>query len=161
MTSSHQQALAEACSTLEQALQTCSTLEEKSASLEAKNSTLEQEKAALTQQVSALRAKLAQQEQVVLEKVASTKRSPAFDEAVLRETIGQLVDLSLVSAAETEKLASHLRQDPNSALRLVQRVVTLSLPSHSEGRALEKSANHAASESDPDGWGRVIKQGAA
>lgn len=147
-------ALSQACSTLEQALRVCAELE--------------QEKVALTKQVGDLQIKLAQQDKVILEKVAAEKAlmtkvaaRPELDPVVITETLAKLVDLSLLPAGETEKLASHLRQDPNSALRLVQRVATLSVPSHSEGRAVEKSASHFSSTSDPDGWGAVITQGAA
>lgn len=147
-------ALSQACSTLEQALQVCAALE--------------QEKVALTKQVGELQIKLAQQDKVILEKVAAEKAltekaasRPALDAVVITETLAKLVDLSLLPPGETEKLAGHLRQDPNSALRLVQRVATLSIPSHSEGRAMDKSANHYSPSSDPDGWGAVITQGAA
>jgi hypothetical protein len=142
-------ALSQACSTLEQALQICAGLE--------------QEKAALNKQVVELQTKLAQQDKVVLEKVAAAKAATRLelDPVTITETLAKLVDLSLLPPGESEKLASHLRQDPNSALRLVQRVATLSVPSHSEGRAVEKSASHFASTSDPDGWGKVITQGAA
>lgn len=142
-------ALAQACSTLGQALEVCEGLE--------------QEKAALAKQVGELQTKLAQADKVILEKVAQEKRAsrPALDSAVVQETLNKLVDLSLIDRRETEKLATFLGQDPNSALRLVQRVATLSVPSHSEGRGVDKSASHISPAADPDGWGNVILKGAA
>jgi chromosome segregation ATPase len=131
--------LQETFSTLEQALQTC-------ASLEQEKSALTQEKSELRRQVEDLRVKLAGSEKIVLEKVAGVVLDPALVTATLR----QLADLSMVAPDAIEKIAAQLQKDPNGALRLVQRVATLSAPSHSEGRAVEKSAVNSTP-SDPDG----------
>lgn len=131
--------LQEACATLEQALQTCASLEQEKVALV-------QEKSELQRQVNDLRVKLASREKVVLEKVAGV----VLDPALVTATLQQLVDLSMVAPDAIEKIAAQLQKDPNGALMLVQRVATLSAPSHSEGRAVEKSAVNSTP-SDPDG----------
>ena len=152
MSPTHSAVMQEVCSTLEQALQTC-------AGLEQEKSALAKDKAELTRRVGDLQAKLAAQEKVVLEKVATHRGG--LDEALIAETLGQLSDMAMIAPGSVAKIASQLRSDPNGALRLAQRVATLSVPSHNEGRAVEKSAGHSASTSDPDGWGKVLSQGAA
>jgi hypothetical protein len=105
-------------------------------------------------------AKQAEAERVYLEKVAALKR-PALDPAIVDRTLQQLVALSLIDPGQQVKLASQLAQDPNQALELMQRLLTISSPAHQEGRAIEKSADDRTPTSDLDGWGDVVRKGAA
>lgn len=107
-----------------------------------------------------LRAKHAEAERVYLDKVAALQK-PGMDPALVHATLRQLQDLSLIDPAQSEKIASELVTDPNQALHLLQRLVSLSTPAHQEGRAVEKSADDHAPSSDPDGWDEVRRKGAA
>jgi hypothetical protein len=104
--------------------------------------------------------KQAETERVYLEKVAAAKAS-VLDQELVDQTLRQLEDMSLVAAGSRAKLANTLITDPNQALHLLQRLVPLSLPAHQEGQAVDKSAGDRTSSSDPDGWGDVVRKGAA
>lgn len=110
---------------------------------------------------SALRAKTAEQERVILEKVAAAK-NPGLDPKLIDDTLFALESMSLADPADHQKLAADLSNDPNAALRLAQRLVTLSVPAHQEGSAIDKSAGvTGASSVDPDGWHLCIRPRAA
>jgi hypothetical protein len=104
-------------------------------------------------------AKSAEAERVYLEKVASLR--PAFDAGLMATTLSQLEALSMIEPGTRVKLASQLAQEPNQALHLVQRLLSISSPAHQEGAAIDKSAGDHAPSSDPDGWGEVVRKGAA
>lgn len=103
--------------------------------------------------------KQAETERVYLEKVAAQRVS--LDPALVTETLERLESMSMVDPVTRVKLASQLARDPNQALHLVQRLLTISLPAHQEGQAVDKSADDHSSPSDPDGWGEVVRKGAA
>lgn len=109
-------------------------------------------------------------EQVVeLEKIAretkkaleSAPKTP--EDSLVDETVSLLVENSFLDEEFSEKLASELKSDPSTALRLVKRFIEIS-PSNfafSEGQGVPKSASEMNSDSsDPDGWLRVVKEGA-
>lgn len=106
-------------------------------------------------ETTALRTKVSEQEKVILEKVAKQK----IQADLIQETIRQLVDRSYLAAHHAEKLASQLKEDPNQALYLVQRLTQFG-PAHEEGQGT-KSAGLPASTVDQDGWGTVVHKGAA
>lgn len=106
-----------------------------------------------------LRAKHADTERVYLEKVAALQKSPV-DAQLVEQTLQQLEERSLIDPQSRAKIASQLMADPNQALHLMQRLLSLSTPAHQEGRAIDKSAGDLAPSSDPDGWG-VVRKGAA
>jgi hypothetical protein len=102
---------------------------------------------------------------VTLEKVATMQKTATkameIDPMVVDETLQQLVDLSLIKPEGIEKIASDLTADPNNALRLMSRVLTLSAGAHNEGTGIPKSASiKDRSTVDPDGWGLVLEHGA-
>ena len=104
-----------------------------------------------------LRAKTAEQERVILEKVASR----GLDSRLIDATLLSLEEMSLMNPDDHKKVASELQEDPNAALRLAQRLITLSVPAHQEGGAIEKSAGTTGSTVDPDGWNEVVRPRAA
>jgi hypothetical protein len=109
---------------------------------------------------SALRAKTAEQERVILEKVAASK-APVLDPNLIDATLDALTSMSLMDPADHQKLAADLSSDPNAALRLAQRLVTLSVPAHQEGSAIDKSAGLTGADVDPDGWHLCVRPRAA
>jgi hypothetical protein len=116
--------------------------------------------ARLENENSGLRAKNAEQERVILEKVAATK-TPVLSPDLIEDTLKSLEAMSLMDPADHQKLASDLSKDPNAALLLAQRLVTLSVPAHQEGSAIEKSAGATDETVDPDGWYLCIRKRAA
>jgi len=106
-----------------------------------------------------LRAKTAEQERVILEKVAASAQ--ALDPALIESTLKSLEAMSLMDPADHQKLAADLSNNPNAALHLAQRLVTLSVPAHQEGSAIEKSAGTMGTAVDPDGWHLCVRKRAA
>ncbi len=109
---------------------------------------------------AALQAKHADTERVYLEKVAAMQKSP-LDSRLVDQTLQQLEELSLIDTKSRVKLASQLADDPNQALHLMQRLLSLSAPAHQEGQAIDKSADDHTPPSDQDGWHEVVRKGAA
>jgi hypothetical protein len=107
-----------------------------------------------------LLAKNAEQERVILEKVANAKPA-ALNPALIESTLRALEAMSLADPADHQKLASDLNNDPNAALHLAQRLITLSVPAHQEGSAIDKSAGVSGPAVDPDGWHLCIRKRAA
>lgn len=99
---------------------------------------------------------------VELEKVASEQPTGTepIDSDLVNQTVRNLVASSFLNAEHSEKLASEIHRDPAIALRLVQRFIEISTPPFSEGQGVEKSASEETKQDDPDGWSRLISQGA-
>jgi hypothetical protein len=99
---------------------------------------------------------------VELEKVASehTTVTATIDADLVNQTVRNLVASSFLNAEYSEKLASEIQRDPAIALRLVQRFIEISTPAFSEGQGVEKLASEETKQDDPDGWSRLISQGA-
>jgi len=106
-----------------------------------------------------LQAKAAEQERVILEKVAAKR--PGLNPELIESTLQSLEAMSLADPADHQKLAADLSNDPNAALHLAQRLITLSVPAHQEGSAIEKSAGVSGPAVDPDGWYLCIRKRAA
>lgn len=97
---------------------------------------------------------------VELEKVAAVKPQPKINGELVDQTVRNLVASAFLEAEHSEKLASEIKSDPSIALRLVQRFIEISTPPFSEGQGLAKSASEVNDLGDPDGWSRVVTQGA-
>ena len=104
-----------------------------------------------------------QDAKVELEKVAS-ESMPKFSPGVVNKTVRMLVQHNFLPAVEQEKFASQLVEHPENALKLVQRLLTISAPAHDEGRGVPKSASTKTTDSpsaeDNSAWTKVIKEGA-
>lgn len=99
---------------------------------------------------------------VELEKVASVSM-PKFDSGMVNKTVKMLVRHNFLHADQQEKFASQLVEKPENALKLVQRLLEVSAPTHSEGRGIPKSAStntNESSEEDNSLWTKVVKEGA-
>ena len=100
---------------------------------------------------SILQQKLAEQERIYLEKVASSR--PVLSNDKIDRVLDRLENLHLVPAEWRPKIASQLKADPNAALGLIMQLTDTYMPAHSEGGGIAKSAaDHTISDSDPDGW---------
>jgi len=108
---------------------------------------------------ASLLAKTAEQERVILEKVAA--KAPGLDPVLIESTLRSLEEMSLADPADHQKLAADLGSNPNAALHLAQRLITLSVPAHQEGSAIEKSAGVTGPSVDPDGWHLCVRKRAA
>lgn len=98
---------------------------------------------------------------IELEKVASVKvEAPKVDTELVDQTIRNLVASSFLEVEHSEKLASEIKSDPSVALRLVQRFIEISTPPFSEGQGVMKAASEGNNLGDPDGWSRVLSDGA-
>lgn len=103
--------------------------------------------------------------QIVLQKVANLRSSPALDPVLVDSTLNHLTDLAILLPGGHEKVASDLAADPNNALRFFSRVLTLSANAPQPGEGVPKSAsafnpNPSANDSVEDGWDLVLKHGA-
>jgi len=102
-----------------------------------------------------LSEKSANQDKVVLEKVAS----PIYPAEDVQEFIDMLVNVHMLDEKDSVKVASTLEKDPGQLLKLAQRVVTLSI-TPSTGRGVTKTAYDRAESSqtsDPDGWWDAVR----
>ncbi len=109
---------------------------------------LEGDKAALKKKLAAKES----EEQVLLEKVAASNVRPAFSEKATKELLTAMEKQLNVSQADREKIASGLREDPDTALTIARKLIDLSTPAHSEGNGVAKNATESSP--DPDGWGK-------
>jgi hypothetical protein len=101
--------------------------------------------------ISQLQSKIAQNEQVILEKVAAA-RSNALDTNQVQSVLDHLVQMRLLSFNDSIKVASKLKADPNASLALITKMAEM-LVAPSEGRELDDV--HAGLLDDPDGWGAM------
>lgn len=109
---------------------------------------LEGDKAELQRKLAAKET----EEQVLLEKVAASSVRPVFSDKATKDLLTAMEAQLHISPADREKIASGLREDPDTALTIARRLIDLSTPAHSEGSGVAKIANDATS--DPDGWGK-------
>lgn len=103
-----------------------------------------------------LQAKLAQlnadQEKIVLEKVASA-RATFFDTAALETALAQLEGMGVIDTTAHEKLARRIKDDPNMVFPLLSKVAASLMSAPGEGAGIEKEAGALNVDSeDPDGW---------
>lgn len=91
--------------------------------------------------------------QIVLEKVAASA-------ATLERTVDTLVSNGLVPAAQRTQVLSDLQTDPESIYKLAAKLAAISNHAYQEGAGIPKAAASTATASDPDGWGKVVREGA-
>lgn len=96
---------------------------------------------------------------VELEKIASAKVEP-IDEQLISQVVRNLVSSAFLEPEHATKLASDLRSDPSTGLRLVQRFIEISAPPFSEGEGVQKAASENGDLGDPDGWSKILAKGA-
>jgi hypothetical protein len=114
------------------------------------------------QQLEQVKAAQESEKGVLLQKIAAFKETsaPGLDAGLVDETLETLEDLAIISPGSREKNAAELMEDPNNALRILGRVLTLSAGAPSQGKGHPKSASSQTTEEDPDGWTEVIRNGA-
>ncbi len=95
----------------------------------------------------------ADQEKVVLEKVAKAK-ADFFDKAAMNTMLDQLVGLNVISEENREKIARRIIDDPNFVFPLTTKVAVASMTAPGEGGGIEadKEAASGDPEKDLDGW---------
>ena len=106
------------------------------------------------QQIATLEAKLATQEKVILEKVATSTRP--FSAADLQNCLGRLVNLQLLRPEMQEKVATELQENPNRVFGMMLGLTQVLMSTPSEGQPLTKEAG-TDEEADPDGWWRAAR----
>ena len=98
--------------------------------------------------IAGLNQKLAQHEKVTLEKVAAVQRN-ALDTDRIPSVVDTMIGLKLCTPLEGSKIASKLKEDPNSVFDLLVKVAdTLATPS--EGQEFLDSVERRGD--DQDGW---------
>jgi hypothetical protein len=109
------------------------------------------ENQALRDKIAGLTSKLAQQEKVVLEKVAA-ERVLRLDTFVLEETLTKLANMGILDSAMVPEIKARMGENPNKLMPFILKLAeTLTLPS-GEGSGVAPEEKLAAEE-DPDGWG--------
>lgn len=113
-----------------------------------------------TEEAAQLRA-----DKVILEKVASERPAEKpFTPQQIDQTLGVLEDLAIITPDTREKLAASLVAEPTGMLKLLEKVAQLSLPAPDSGEGVGKTASRKATptqDEDPDGWGEIVRLGAA
>lgn len=100
---------------------------------------------------------------IELEKIASApaeKPAAKINESLVDQTVRNLVASSFLDISHMDKLAAEIKVNPSIALNLVQRFIEISTPPFSEGHGVAKNASTEHTLDDPDGWAKVIKEGA-
>jgi hypothetical protein len=111
-----------------------------------------------TAKIAELEAKLAkltaEQEKIVLEKVA-TARATFFDVAALETALARLEGMGIIDANAHVKLANRIKDDPNMVIPLMTKVAESLMSAPGEGAGIDKEAgsmNLNVDSEDPDGW---------
>lgn len=102
--------------------------------------------------------KAAEESKVRLEKIAS--ETPRLDESLVDATVYKLVQTAFIAPDFQEKFASELKQNPDTAFRLIQRIVDISAQPYEEGRGYPKAASTKSTEPGDDLWAKVLEEGA-
>ena len=104
------------------------------------------------QLADALKKAKADQERVILEKVAAAKAS-FLDEATMREALSRLQSMGIITENGSTKLASRFKTEPNSVFPIMVKMAENLLTAPGDGSGIEKEAGSASdSQADPDGW---------
>jgi len=111
----------------------------------------EQKKIAAKEQENAtLRQQLADQERVILEKVAKQR---VLNPIELDRLFDQFENLNILTPKERVKLASHIQRDPNLLLPMFQKAAEMLTKAPGEGSGLDKEdGSQPGGGKDPDGW---------
>jgi hypothetical protein len=119
------------------------------------------------ERAKAAEAKVAELEKKIAgHKPEVTLQKVAFEQPAINRVVQSLVDRSILPADEQVKTAAMLKDDPSFALDLLERVASLQeFPTGPVGRGIPKNANEKENystklDSDPDGWGKVVTEGA-
>lgn len=100
----------------------------------------------------ALKKAKADQERVVLEKVAAARAS-FLDDATMKEALSRLQTMGIITDRGSEKLASRFKSDPNSVFPIMVKLAENLLTAPGDGSGIDKESSAAAgAEADPDGW---------
>lgn len=99
---------------------------------------------------TSLKKAKAEQERIVLEKVAEARKG-IINEGVVKEALARLQSMGILDQSNSVKLASRFIDEPNSVFPMMVKLAEKLLSAPGDGAGIEKEA--AASESDPDGWG--------
>lgn len=111
--------------------------------------------ATITQLKAGLAKLQADQDRIVLEKVAAAKAT-FFDKAALDMALGKLEGMGIIDSTSHEKLGRRIEEDPNLVLPLLTKVAETLMSAPGEGSGIEKDASGGSlldtSDADPDGW---------
>jgi hypothetical protein len=111
----------------------------------------QQKVAAKERDIISLRQQLADQERVILEKVASKQTINPVD---LERLFDQFESLNILTPKERVKLAGHVQRDPSLIIPIFQKAADMLAQAPSEGAGLsqEESGYKWADGKDIDGW---------
>jgi hypothetical protein len=114
----------------------------------------EQDLQKIAQLENQVRTLQADQDRIVLEKVAAAK-SHLFDTRTLDLTLQRLEDLNVIDSQGREKLASQIKTNPNVILPFMIKLATTLMSAPGEGESIDKAASgqNELDPKDPDGWG--------
>lgn len=112
--------------------------------------------------LASLKKAQADQERIVLEKVAAAKAS-FLDEQVMSEALARLQGMGIINPTSSVKLASKFKAEPSSVFPMMVKLAEKLLTAPGDGEGISKDAGDAGvSDKDPDGWedfaaGRAVK----
>lgn len=111
--------------------------------------------------LTALQKEKADQERVILEKVAAARAS-FLDESVMKTALARLQGMGILSQENSVKLASRFKEEPSAVFPMMVKLAEKLLSAPGEGAGIEKESSSESSEEDPDGWsdfaaGRQVK----
>lgn len=105
---------------------------------------------------NSLKKAKADQEQIILEKVAAAKAS-FMDTKIMSEALARLNGMGIIDERAMEKLASRFKSDPNAVFPIMVKMAERLLTAPGEGEGVDKEASDkAGSKADPDGWNDFI-----
>jgi len=126
--------------------------------LESLEESLKVAKAATTE-ADRLKVELARKDRIILEKVASAKPTPTLEK--VEELVDSMVDHGIAKQADAKILTEQLMAHPDNLVKLAASLAIVSMPAPRQAVGIAKEASTAKySESDHDGWGNVIRDGA-
>jgi hypothetical protein len=100
-------------------------------------------------ELEGLQSKLAQQERVTLEKVATIKKL-ALDETRLKTTLNNMVQMRLISSGDSVKIANKLTENPNTVFELLTKMAEALVSPINDGSELIEDRDFHLE--DQDGW---------
>ena len=100
-----------------------------------------------------LRREKANQERIVLEKVAAAKASVINDQ-VAGEALARLHGMGVIDDRAMEKIAARIKNDPNTVFPIMVKIAEKLLSSPGEGQGVERIAGDGGTTTgnDVDGW---------
>jgi hypothetical protein len=109
-----------------------------------------------------LRKKVAEQEKIILEKVAAVKTASSIHASPekISDLVVTLVSNGLFDKNGSEQLAKKLAEHPDNIIKLASGLASLSAPAAQQGRGISKNASSEAPTPISDEWETVIREGA-